>query len=1041
MTFTNKAANEMKENILEELYKLSNDPDKSNQTEHLLTMPEFNGSKEQLKEKAKIVLQNILLSFHDFSLTTIDSFFQRIIRAFFRDLGLASNFDVELNSEQVASNALDDYLKKMDENDPLIDIIGNIQDELIRNEKSPDYKKQLLNLSKELFKEHNLPDTRKNRRKLNEIKSELKKYIDTSNQRTDLLKDQINQVIELYDLDPFDFKGKTRSFIYSIIIREKEDIYSLVDLKSWPEAISNPNSWMVATSKGDVKEKILASAKQLLPLFQELNNHIETTKETYFSNLALLKNFNSFEALSYLKAIIEDYINENNLFLLGKTYELLREFLSKTDSPLIYERIGNRYNNIFVDEFQDTSRYQYDNMKPLVSETLASGKDNLIVGDIKQAIYRFRNGDWKLLKYDVQNDFQEIINDLLDYNHRSDLHIVDFNNDLFEKLPIWINQNLHNKVEASFPMWKELKESTAIEEIYSGVKQKYPSYKEKSKGYVQMEFYSNAKTNDEFEEVLFHRMEKELLELEKQGFQAGHIAMLTRKGDEVRKLIQWLSEMQKKHPESQIFEFFSEEVLAIGDSPLVELIICLMKFALLGEGHSKYRQLLMLQMNYFSHKAGLESHFSQNHEGLFIKTGSKLPETLKEVINVGSRSGLLGLFSSIVKELDLGRNTLKEQFYYLAAFSDEIENYHSNCGNDLAGFLKYWKEEGREKNVEPPSSPNKISLMTIHKSKGLAFDVVFMPFSAVDLMPKSKNIIWVKDERFTGEDGKVLEFPIRTEKNTADTRFKTDYWLEVMYNWLDQLNVFYVGCTRPRHALFIYNYEKKIVKNQEAMLMSYLRKFAETSLKKIGSDTNEHEEIEVFVKEENVRKELIPPKKMLKVEKSLTFEEYTSSDKLPKIKAIGPDGGLTSAGFSERTAVEEGLLMHRILELVVRKSDLKKALLQLIEEGHIADSEFDLWENRIQAALKLQPVAEWFRDDLEVLNERDILMPDGRRYRPDRVVLEGPKAILIDYKTGRPYAHYQKQMDTYSTILRDMGYSEIEAWLFYTDAMKTQQII
>lgn len=1039
ITFTNKAANEMKAKVLEELDLLAKNPEESGHKEALLSMSEFGRDIEKIKQKAAEVQRNILLSYHDFSLTTIDSFFQRIIRAFFRDLGLASNFDVELNVDQVVTDALNDYLKKMRADDPLMRIISNIQEDLIRESKSPNYKKELKKLSREIFKENQLPDTRKNSKRFQEIKNELYQYIKTADETFEIYKAEIVKTLEKYNLEPTDFSGKKNSFVGILNRRNKIKAYETLSKETWNKSVESVDAWYAKSAPQSTKEQIIACSNELMPLIQNVHDHLVRSNENYLSNIAILKSYNSFEAISYLKAIVRDYIKENNLFLLGETYEMLKDFLKETDSPLVYERIGNRYNHIFVDEFQDTSRYQYDNIRPLITENMASGDSNLVVGDIKQAIYRFRNGDWRMLKYDVHEDFQEIVQDSLRFNWRSDKDIVKFNNALFEFLPDKLSEVLDLKIGESMLEWTEMKESKAIREIYSDAEQNYPDNKTERHGYVQMEFFSKGNKKEDFEAQLFRRMEGELLDLEQRGFRPGQIAMLTRTRTEGRKLIEWLTEMQTKYPKSEIFDFFSEEVLSIGDSPAVETIVSLMKLALLGKSEQRYKQLLLLQFSHFSKKAGLNNTLHKTENGLFIDTSGKIPEELDDLISDGIQQGIKGLFSNIVAGLGLGKDSMEKHFYYLSAFSDEIDEYHKKNGDDLAGFVKYWEEEGRDKNVEPPSSPNKINIMTVHKSKGLAFDVVFMPFSGVNLMPKSTTIIWVEDDRFMDEEGNPQKFPIFATSNAPETRFKSEYWTEIMYNWLDQLNVFYVGCTRPRNALFIYAFDK-IGKENESSLIPFLKTFASNKLKQLELPPTEHEDIEVYTYGENARENLIPKSSKESPNNTISLEKYHSAQQLPQIKTTGIKTGIASADSSDRTAIEEGLLMHRILELVIRKSDLPKALLQVIEEGHMAESEYDEWKSRIQAAFGLDPVAKWFEDGIEVLNERDILLPDGRRYRPDRVVLKGTKAIVIDYKTGRPYTHYQKQMGVYCSVLREMGYDETEAWLFYTDAMKTEQV-
>ncbi len=1046
MTFTNKAAGEMKESILDSLNTLAENPNRSKHKEALLErIPEFGNDLRKVQEKARRVQKEILLNFQDFSLSTIDSFFQRIVRAFFRELGLASNFDVELNQKQLVSDAITAYLRNMEEGDELIGIINNIQDELVRDKKSPDYRRSLDKLAEELFKEHELPDTRKNKKVLRDIRNQLIKEIKDLDREYKQLKDRVRTQLELYDLHADDFPYKGSSFMSSFFKHEGVAMFKLNLGKRWNEAIGNPDTWTIKSTSDDAKRKIDSVYPELNPVLEQVDFFLKEKEELYRANIELLKNFNSFAALSYINTMIDEYTAENNIFLLSKTYELLRAFITESDSPFIYERIGNHYRHLFIDEFQDTSRYQYENIRPLLSESLATGSENLIVGDVKQAIYRFRNGDWRLLNSHVKMDFDPQVEEIsLAENYRSHPNIIVFNNDLYRELGEKLNSAFRAMLKESYPEGLEDGEYGFISEVFGGdaARQNIPENREyHHPGHVQLECMFDE-PEEGYEEALMSRLKQQLLELEKAGYSAGDIAMLTRRKSDIQTLIKKLAEWQKEHPGSKIFDFYSEEVLSIADSPAVEMVVSVMRMAAYGRNDYREMQRMWLQLLHFSTKLEVKLFDLESDPSFFIEVPARLPEELIQLIDEGQNQGLYGFFSSIINKLQLGQKALKGQFYYLAGFADEVENYAAKEGNDLIGFLEYWEESGSEKNVQPPSGSNKIQLMTIHKSKGLAFPIVFLPFATDSFMPRwGKNTLWVEDDRFLSEDGKKLEFPISLTQGIRDTKYKKEYWKEIYYNWIDTLNACYVASTRPREALFIYSFNKLSANRAEEFLPYYLSVHAGNSMTSIERDDHP-EGLKVYVKDESSLGEL---KKKTdskeRVSKQVELPTLFSGAQLPEIKSRWVDAKLSSTPSDQRTAIEEGLLMHRILELVIRKRDIPAAILNTVESGQISANEVDHWQNRVERALELEKVRDWFADGIEVLNERDILLPDGSRYRPDRVVLDGKKAILIDYKTGSQRTGYEMQLKTYTDLVVEMGYHSVEGWLFYTDILKAQRVV
>lgn len=1055
MTFTNKAAGEMKENILEELNKLAIDPNSSSHCDELISslgLGEGSG-KTELKKRARAARDAILLNYHDFSLSTIDSFFQRIVRAFFRELNLASNFDVNLDTKEVISNAIDDYLFSMEENDPLIEQINDIQDQLIRDEKSSlNYKKELKKLAGELFKELDFSLSAGNEEELRDFKKELEGEVRAIEGQYLELREQLRKEIEKYDLMAGDFSGgSSRSIPAMILSRDEDKMMEILEKATIQNKLELEEGWVKKSEKGARKEQLMAAFNTCMPLGLQIREFLTENRENYITNNLLLENYLSYEVLSKVENIIDQYLSKENIFLLGKTYKLLRDFVTEADSPLVYERIGNHYKHIFIDEFQDTSRYQYDNIEPLLCESLGSGNYNLIVGDIKQAIYRFRNGDWALLGSQVQQDFGPWFREeKLLHNWRSRKEIIDFNNELFPLLTESVQQHLSSEMEEAEFRPHDPETFKLLEEIYrsDNVHQQYPEKASvKGKGHIQIEFRAYDKEevdNKDGVEVVYERVEKQLLELEKKGYTAGDIAILSRSKKQISDLIPLLAHSAEKFPGSRIFDFFSEEVLTVSDSPAVQMVLSIFRMTAYGIQDPKEKRRMMLQMGFFAQKAGLKSPIKPKGEW-FSREDLELPKELNELVQSGASLGLEGFYKKVLKVLELGSPEAKGQFYYLSALEDEISDFAGKNGNDLIGFLEYWDEKGSSKTIEPPKGADKMQLMTIHKSKGLSFEIVMLPFANTDLKPDltKTNILWVQDKRSSrGDSARNSIFPVRMKKDMKDSAFRYDFWKEQYDHYTDEINNFYVATTRPRQALFIYAFEKLRKSNdfRPHCLQDHLLNFATEKMHEKGAADTEHR---IFVSEESSYEKLSPPpaKESKQTESSFELNQLEATGSLPEIKGSWRPNPLSSSPPGERHPVEEGIILHRILELVNVKSDIPAAIRTVIQEGLIGRDEKDHWSKRIDAAMALTPVSEWFDEKLEVMNERDILIPGGKRYRPDRVVMDGKKAVVIDYKTGSEHPSHRKQIETYSVALSQMGYSEVEGWLFYTDILKTQRAV
>lgn len=737
VTFTNKATDEMKRRVLEELYKMSAyDP------------------------VAKKRLITILHDYSSFSISTIDRFFQQTMRAFAREIGKNSSYSVELDQDMVLAEAIDQMILNLDKEDSseLLDWLISYSYDSIESGKSWDIKKGIKELAEQIFKEAfkikniELGDKLTGKKELTTYKKEIGRIIlKFESELIDIGKRAL-KIIERNDLVVSDFKGGSRSPL---------NYFSKIALGStsspsntFKELLDTPANWykntLLKTDPSLCHSIENAYDDGLNDLVREIINRTESWRE-YNSAKVTDNNIYSLGILLDINKYIQEYSKENNVVLLSETTELLNKIIDGSDTPFIYEKVGSRIDNFMLDEFQDTSLMQWQNFKPLIQNSLAAGNDNLIVGDVKQSIYRWRGSDWNLLNSDVYNDFDKslIKEKQLTENWRSSENIVKFNNDFFT-YAAEICDNILGKSDIS----------TA--EVYNEVSQTVPSQRRGNEGHVQLKFIENEEEKSWHQSVL-DKIAPSLEKLLGNGYKYNDIAFLVRKNSEGVEIVNFL--IDRGYP------VISDEALLISSSKNVMKIVTILRYCNNPEDPinnliAEYENITLTKENSLGHLP--------------------LYEMCEKIVY-----DWLG---------DIDRS----ESAFVQGFLDTVLDYVKSNRSDLASFLEWWSEKSLKISLSSPEGQDAIKVMTIHKAKGLGMKVVIVPFFEISLDHSSqiRNVIWCEPD--VEPFNRVPFIPIVYGKNLQETIYAKDYQRERQKAFIDNLNTAYVAFTRAKQELLVF---------------------------------------------------------------------------------------------------------------------------------------------------------------------------------------------------------------------------------------------
>ena len=1096
VTFTKKATAEMKGRIVAELSTLVHRPQESLFTDELCKLLSI--SEHKLQGRARATLHSLLLDYSNFRVRTIDSFFQEVVRSFAYELGRSGALRVQIDSDQILRQAVLEVLARQDHegNDKDIEAwLREMTTDSIEDGKSYSIDGELCKFAKQLESEavkrlrseKDFPS----RAEVKALRTAAQKVITTCQQELLARADKALQALKASQI-PIEKLSSNTTGVFGAVFAYKKTPSQFFDRQynAWGMR-SRLCAFLEASSDDEQLEKLIGKDKSKCPIREEMRPHLSIIRSAlhafreynlqqlplYTTALQICQYAGLYGILIDIDDVLQELKREGKLMLISDAPSLIQALIKdNNDAPFLYEKIGTRIEHHMIDEFQDTSRMQYENFVPLLRNAESQGKDCLIVGDAKQSIYRFRNSDSTLLTTQISDDFVESIEPTnLSDNWRSVPEIIDFNNALYPLLRAQISSHfdeLWSKVAGfGFPEGQEEvkqqldKELSELLKAYDDVQQSTPKLKaEKELGQVILHRYlpkekdknqDNPPTeaepegtdedNEQIDSGALTQLPIVLVDLLKRGYRCSDIAILTRTKSTAAAIAEVLLSTTEKEIGGYSLPFISEEALHVDRAYSVRFIIAALSYladtnitlrlAVLQEA---YQQLLRL---------------SQSH-------GTDLTEEDLQFLRDSGRQGLYEVVEII--NARFGHLFPKSEGAYLVKLLDMLYSWEQEETADIANFLQYWQDKGATQSISNATAEDAITLMTIHKSKGLGFPVVLLPDItwALDenLKGNKENILWcpipdideVKSLRVAG----VTSVPLKYASILQMSYFSKPYFKEKLKNMLDSLNLLYVATTRPKQELHIWIKEEKPVEKQEEE-----KEEGKDKGKKKGKQPQKKEKTissieDLFLattetgkvlcdtlpaiqttKEEPIGDSASAPRNATKA----TEEEETIPLTVEGLYSYPVDKRLAILReglehFSEDSQRAYGRTLHLILSEIKTASDVETAIREAEHQGYIKAKDLEGLRQRLDAVMTHPQTAHWFDGTGEVFNERAIIggqLKTSRR--PDRVIFypDDGHIEVIDYKSGEERTAHHRQVREYMSLLRQMGYTNITGYLCY----------
>lgn len=1028
VTFTNKATDEMKSRIVSELYNLASGK-KSDYVD--LLQSAYSLTEEQVRKQAAKILIDILHDYSAFNISTIDRFFQQTMRAFTREIGLQGGYGIEMDQELVLTAAIDSLLGDLEkpESKELLGWLLRFAEDKIENGGEWNLRKDIMALSREVFKESYKTFSEQvnrdisDKKALETYKNDLYGIIRSVEANAKELGERGLAVMNKYGLKQEDFsRGNITVSLFAKLAQGE---------------MKTPNATFC-----NIADNIEACFKKTTPIgtrqiigcaFEDgLNNCIKSII-TLFGNLTAYNTAREIVRYYYTLGILTDvsrqiaaYREEKNIMLIADTTELLNKVIGGSDTPFVYEKTGTHVDHYMIDEFQDTSGMQWNNFRPLIEESLSHARANLIVGDVKQSIYRFRNSDWKLLDKQVKADFsaEQLREDTLKDNWRSCRHIVEFNNALFTTIP-GVLQVFYNETLSASSLNEEQQAEyfTKIMSAYDKSYQQVPPPFQKKDGHVRIEFLSGDEEKDWKDEAM-ERIPEILQQLQDNGYALKDIAILVRTNQEGAKVADTLLSYKEEHPSEQYhYDIISDDALFISSSAAVRFIISVLRY-------------LKNPEDMINGRIALYSY--QVLTGTFGTEETSFPPEIIRSLHALSRQSLYEITEGLFRLFSV--NFPENEQVFVQAFLDMVSEYGQKESADLGRFLKWWDETGYKKTIATPDAQNAIRIMTVHKSKGLGFKAVIVPFGdwEIDHKPTKPVILWCHPEEKPFD--RLHLVPVRYGQGLANTIFAEDYFRERLHAFIDNLNTLYVAFTRAKEELIVFSPRPKKIKEEtgDVERISTLTDALWAGLHTTAGTTRDGEPLISLPDSFNLADGIFELGNWWHPVSQKENGE-TEEIEMTNLKSISPDDRLRlrlhgKGFFFDNERRKHGTLMHEVLSHIHTRKDIPVSVETYRLSGVINKEEAAELKQRLGNLLDNPEVAPWYNGEARILNEVDILFGNGLSKRPDRVMITGDRVIVVDYKFGEhPDKRYHSQVRNYLKLIRQMGYEQVEGYLWYVE--------
>ena len=1032
VTFTNKATTEMKERILSQLYGIATSL-KSSDGYLKEIMKTSTKSVDEIRRDANIALKNIVHDYSRFRIETIDSFFQSVMRNLARELELGANMTIELNNGDVLSDAVDSMIEKLDRMSPTLYWLLEYIEERIADDKRWNVSSEIKGFGRNIFDEAYIEKGVELREKLKDSKfipQYRKKLQEKRESVLETMKgfnEHFLEILNANGLTPADLKNKEKgiaSYFNKIASGKLSDDVRITTVEKCLESAEN---W--TTKNSPYRDTIISLANQVL---------IQVLTDAESARLSNNKVLNSCDmSLRYLNNLqllmrIDNEVREQNLnhnrFLLSDTNALLHSIIREGDASFVYEKIGTTIDTVMIDEFQDTSRMQWENFHLLLEESLAQKEGSMIVGDIKQSIYRWRNGDWKILaELDKDRSFR-LNSKTLDTNWRSEANIIAFNNDIFTSACRVLNE----RYKAD-----EGEDCTQLLDAYSDVCQK--TSKNTKEGYIKLSFLKNSDEHP-YADTTMEFLAREVDSLVKNGIKVNDIAILVRKNKNIPAIADYFD---KNTP----YRVVSDEAFRLDASLAVCMLIDGLKY--ISEPTDR---IACARLAVAYQKEILKKDVDYNTV-LLNSVEDYLPAEFRLML---PEMSLMPLYELLEKLFVIFRmDMIEEQDAYLCAFYDAVTEYMQNNSSELTSFLTYWNETLYAKTI-PSGEISGIRILSIHKSKGLEYHTVLLPFCDWKMENETFNhTIWCKINEADADKEPFCELdltPVNYSSAMAESYFSDSYREERLQLWVDNLNLLYVAFTRACKNLIVW------CKDEQKDTVSRLLRESIDCMKEIKMTCNMPEPDE---KDEEANTEENDEPIVYEYGEICISSEKKKSDSTNRLVAIPEAVNVkiesleTEIDFkqSNRSAdfirgdedeeenlrsqyIRQGQLLHTLFASIDTKEDLPSAIERLLFEGVIESAEKAEEIRKVaERALNLDEVKDWYSGEWTLYNECSIIYNDEQgkmqTRRPDRVMMKENEVVVVDFKFGKKKPEYSTQVREYMSLLSEMGYTDIKGYIWY----------
>lgn len=1050
VTFTKDATGEMKDRIVAELYGLAAAlPESKGFMQSVAEKLELYGksmSEAQIQQKAKQALTGILHDYSRFYVGTIDSFFQRVLRNLARELGKGSKFNIELNTTKVVNDAVQQMIEKSNRDPKLLEWIGRYIEEKIDQGQNWRVDKELksfgMNIFNEYFQEHESAlraQLEGNPKLLEEMMKTHKALKDEYEKRMQAFANLFFKILQDNAVSPYELAGggKNMGYVasyYSKILNGKygDDIFGSTVQK----ALDDSSKWAGGKAEKSKKDEIVYLAESvLIPHLQDTEDYRTQHLINYNSSVLILKNIHQLGLLWDIALEMEEQNKENNRFMLSQTALFLNQMIADSDASFVYEKIGSQIKHVMIDEFQDTSRLQWRNFKSLLSEILGQGNFSLVVGDVKQSIYRWRNGDWSILNT-IEKQLPTDIK-TLEKNFRSQKRVVDFNNAFFVKAAELLDADLQEQfsgmVESPFPSAYEA--NNVIQQ---------PS-QQAEQGFVSIDFVSEDKEQElSYRELSLACLVEKLEALQAAGLTASQVCVLTRTNREIMEIAEYLAAQKAERPQlaaAQFLDIISNDAFQLAASPALKIIVEALRSLADWDNPVPRAQLLLMWQEAMQAQAVDMHHLLQNAE----TTDALLPEGFRR--SDYARLEVMPLFELILHLYRcFGLAKLPNQSSYLYAFLDNLNNYLQQNPSDISSFLTYWNEELSLKSVPNESGLGGVRAMTIHKSKGLQFHTVIVAFCDWKMSDSRNGLVWCskKEEPFNLE-----LLPVNHNQTMKQSVFSQEYAEEITQLYMDNLNVAYVAFTRAERNLIVLSQKQK--ENTKSLTVAGIISALSTSGSLPGAFAEEADQLlygeidatAVAGEKETANVLKTSPKKN-SVAVDFVAQEIPDKDSIFRQSNKSKDFIASGEMPEENQYIRRGNVMHALFSNIHTLSDIDAAVDKLIFEGLITREDKQEYIDKLTESVQASGVEAWFSADYRLFNECVILEKDEqgktRIRRPDRVMVSPTEVIVVDYKFGEAHKSHQKQVQQYLQLLQKMGYSNTKGYLWYVHANQVMEV-